>query len=285
MITAQLSLLVMWPLTRAWRAARLGAWSRAGWWIGLAAAMKLFLLVLIPYLALRRQWVALRAALLLLGAMAVAGALVFGPYAYLEWWRQFGEVTWQGHYMNASWWGVLERALHGSPAYRPVWSAPHYVPVLWALGASLVLGLTFLRLARLGPGDVDLSFALLITAALLSSPLGWVYYFWLGVVPLAAAVQRSVPLASAGTLLLALFVTVAALWHATATIWLQPSGVATLTLGSVYLWALAGTWGWLMTRQVAPTSVRDCPARPPSGARGADAHGIVVTFGGLTDNG
>jgi len=33
-------------------------------------------------------------------------------------------------------------------------------------------------------------------------------------------------------------------------IWLQPSGLATITVGSVYFWALFGTWAWLMTLHV-----------------------------------
>jgi hypothetical protein len=111
----------------------------------------------------------------------------------------------------------------------------------------LVLTLTGVRLARAGMRDVDFSFALLITAALIASPLGWVYYFWLGVVPLAACVRSTRPL-SAGTLLVAIVLATAAVWHASATIWLQPSGVASITVGSVYFWALFGTWAWLMTR-------------------------------------
>jgi glycosyl transferase family 87 len=251
-ITAQLALLVMWLVTRAWWAARRGDWRRAGLWIGTAAAAKLFLLLFIPYLVLRRQWGALGAAVLQIVMLVAAGALVFGPDAYLAWWRQFGEVTWQGHYMNASWWGVLERALHGSAVYRNLWSASWFVPVAWAVGASLVLALTCLRLARASTRDVDFSFALLIAAALLASPLGWVYYFWLGVVPLAAWVRSTRPL-SAGTLLVALVLATAALWHASATIWLQPSGLATITLGSVYFWALFGTWACLMTLHVEDT--------------------------------
>jgi hypothetical protein len=110
-----------------------------------------------------------------------------------------------------------------------------------------VLSLTVVRLARLRTRNVDHSFALLIAAALLASPLGWVYYFWLGLVPVAAWVQRSTRRVSAGMLLLALSVATALLWHASATIWLQPSGIATITVGSAYFWALFGTWLWLMT--------------------------------------
>ena len=253
-ITAQLALLVAWPLTRGWRAARRGAWKRAGWWIGTAAAMKPFLLVFIPYLALRRQWGAFLVAVLQLVALCVIGALVFGPQAYVAWARQFGDVTWQGHYMNASLWGVLDRVLQGSAAYRPLWRAPHWIGAVWALGAAAVLALTFWRLTRDRHADVDLSFGLLTTAALLSSPLGWVYYFWLAIAPIVAIVRRTAGPPSAIDVVAGLFVTTAVVWHASATIWLQPSGLATLTVGSAYFWALAATWSWLMTRGARPVS-------------------------------
>ena len=117
-ITGQLALLVAWPLTRAWRAARHADWNRAGWWIGGAAALKVFLLVFVPYLALRRLWPAMWRAVLQLAALVALGALVCGPASYVEWTAQFADVTWYGHYMNASVWGLLERGLHGFRSIR-----------------------------------------------------------------------------------------------------------------------------------------------------------------------
>ena len=129
-ITGQLALLVAWPLTRAWRAARRRHWERAGWWIGGAVALKVFLLVFIPYLTLRGRWAALGRALLLLTACVAIGVLVCGPSSYVEWTMQFGDVTWYGHYMNASIWGLLERLLHGFRGYARYWP-PRAWPGFW----------------------------------------------------------------------------------------------------------------------------------------------------------
>ena len=42
------------------------------------------------------------------------------------------------------------------------------------------------------------------------------------------------------------------LWQASATIWFQPSGLATVTIGSPYFWVLAAGWGWLLRRTHSP---------------------------------
>ena len=89
---------------------------------------------------------------------------------------------------------------------------------------------------------------MLTAAALLASPLGWVYYFWLPIAPLVATVIAAIPSFSRGECVGAGIVVAGAVWHASATLWLQPSGLATLTLGSPDFWALSGVWVWLLRR-------------------------------------
>lgn len=245
-ITGQLALLVAWPLTRAWRAARHGDWSRAGWWLGAAAALKVFLLVFVPYLALRRRWPALRRALLQLAIFVALGAVVFGPAAYVSWTAQFADVGWLGHYMNASVWGVLERVLHGFRPYAPLLPpmllpGPRLATIAGSVVAVAILAATWWRVVQ-GGDEVDASFTLLTVAALLASPLGWVYYFWLPIAPATATVVAAAPESSLKQRAAAGLVGLCLLCHASATIWFQPSGLATLTVGSPYFWALAGTW-------------------------------------------
>ena len=59
-LTAQLSLLLAGPVTAAWVAARQQRNATAGAWLGLAAVVKPFLFVFVPYLAITRNWRALR---------------------------------------------------------------------------------------------------------------------------------------------------------------------------------------------------------------------------------
>jgi hypothetical protein len=244
-ITGQLALLIAWLVARAWRAARRHSWSRAGMWLGAAMSAKIFLLIFVPYLALRGRWQALRTAGLASVSSLLVGCLVFSPDAYVEWWQQFGEVTWQGHYMNASIWGVLARVLDDFKAYQPLACVPSWIPVVWAATASSVLVVTYWRIAR-AVENVDLEFTSLISASLLVSPLGWVYYIWLLVLPGSATALARERAPSRVTALVWCGIAIGLLWHASATVWLQPSALATITIASPYFWAVAAIWVWHM---------------------------------------
>ena len=58
-ITSEWTFLLMLPATLAWAAARRGQWARAGLWLGVCVSLKLFFLLFVPWLILRRRWTAL----------------------------------------------------------------------------------------------------------------------------------------------------------------------------------------------------------------------------------
>jgi hypothetical protein len=266
-LTGQLALIVAWPVTRAWRAARHGRWNRAGWWIGGAAALKIFLFVFVPYLALRGRWPAVCRALLQVALCVALGAVVCGPASYVEWAAQFGDVTWYGHYMNASVMGWLARVLQGFGGYAPLLLAPRLPSVVAPVLAGIILSMTWWRVAADREDNVDASFTLLTGGALLASPLGWVYYFWLPIAPAIARAVTAVPSSSRTERAAAALIVVGLLWHASATIWFQPSGIATLTVGSPYFWALFLVWLGLMRRPCGGHQL-DTPPRAPQGRLG-----------------
>jgi hypothetical protein len=76
------------------------------------------------------------------------GSLVFGPGAYLAWVRQFGQPTRQGHYMDASIWGVLARRCEVFRAYAPFVHAPHLVLPAWSVAALAVRAVTAWHITR-----------------------------------------------------------------------------------------------------------------------------------------
>ena len=110
-MTAQISFYIMAPVCAAWLAYRRGDSTRAGLWLGLAAAMKPFLLLFVPYFLLRRDRRALAAMLACWRPRVAIGLAVFGPGAYAEWFAQLPRITWSAHFMNASMMGVLQRTL------------------------------------------------------------------------------------------------------------------------------------------------------------------------------
>jgi alpha-1,2-mannosyltransferase len=246
-ITGQLAFLMLLPVTLSWCDARHGRWERAGAWLGLLVSLKLFFLIFVPYLIASRRWRALAAMVATLAACLMAGLIVFHAASYWSWigaLRQSGNWAWLG--MNASALGLFQRLFAASPSFQPVTVAPSLIR-LWMLVAGVIafatLSVTFMDNAVTA---VDRTFALLLIAAQLLSPVGWVYYLWLAAGPLAALafLENGAALSPKhgairwlGVLALAGFLT-----PITTPYYLQPSALATLTVGSVYFWATLALW-------------------------------------------
>jgi hypothetical protein len=247
-LTAQVSFLLAWPVCAGWLAHRAGRSGRAGVWIGLAMAMKPFLGLFVPYFLLRRDGRALAGAAAAIAAMGLLGAAVFGPGAYVEWLRQLPHVSWAGHYMNASWFSLVERAL-GDTEFQAFGHAPLPAWAISVAGAAVVAVVTFARIrppAHAAPA-IDREWACVLLAALLLSPLGWTYYVWIALWPLAALVVQRAPWRAPAWRDVWLLPGVAGwLWWGRMTAWGQPHPLATLTLASMYFWALLALWVWAL---------------------------------------
>ena len=250
-MTAQISFYVMAPVCAAWLAHRRGESTRAGLWLGLAAAMKPFLLIFIPYFLLRRDRRALTAMLgVLIGCVAV-GVAVFGPGAYAEWLAQLPRIGWSAHYFNASIMGVLQRTI-GRSGFAVIARAPELVVPLTALLALVVGLITLTRATRPGPepARADGDWAALLLAALLMSPLGWNYYLWIAVWPVAALLAHRAPWRQLARWDFWLLPGLGGwLWWGKMTTWGQPHVLATLTAASMYFWALLALWMWTAYRR------------------------------------
>jgi hypothetical protein len=267
--TGEMSFLLSLPLTLAWAAARRERWSRAGIYLGLAMSLKLFLLIFIPYFVLRRRLAAAAASCAAASACFVAGVLIFGPSSYWSWLSQLASVSWAWRSANASVLGILTRSLSENPHFTPFTGAPELVLPLW-LPAVAIVGVLTLVVVTFDRTEsaVDRAFALLLSAALLISPLGWIYYLWLGLGPFAAlalnwrnGAGRNPQEASAAAarwrqrfLILAV---PGLVWPHFATFAFQPHAWATPLLASAYFWSAAALWcafvldGWAVNPRTA----------------------------------
>ncbi len=256
-LTAQLSLLLAGPVTAAWVAARQQRNATAGAWLGLAAVVKPFLFVFVPYLAITRNWRALRAMGTVAAITLAAGVLVFGADAYREWALQIPRVNWGTHYFNASIAGVVER-LFGVSYYATVGRNPWVARTLIAAGLAAVALITFRHVMRHRADrrveSIDEDWAVLLLASLLLSPLGWVYYLWIAFGPAAATMghgrfwERRRP---ADLLLIPGLG--GWLWYGKMAHWGQPNPLATATFASMYFWALLSLWLWMTTARTETT--------------------------------
>lgn len=275
--TAQLSFVLLVPLIWMWRQARRGRWDRAGLVLGVLLSIKPFLAVLLAYFCWRRRW---RAAAFCLAGTALAfavGVAVFGWDNHVSWRHRLAASDgWAWLPMNAGLMGMLTRTFTESVWYVPlVCLSASTVWVLW-LSLGGVMGL--ITLSATSGGDsaesVDLDFALLLASSVFFCPLGWIYYLWLVLPPLAAVVKRGWPLNASTKVgfsvgkrwrrrLLAVAL-IAFLWPTVLTRLGQPEaigvrrdptlppigagwpfppqGIATLVIGNVYFWGLLALW-------------------------------------------
>jgi hypothetical protein len=155
------------------------------------------------------------------------GIAAYGVDVFRAWIAALGSVEWSYAVMNASWRGIVTRTLTPSgSAGAPLVVSPEAVTPLFALGAAAILLVTFFRTAR---QSVEDSWPTLMASSLLVSPLGWLYYIW-WVLP---GIRPS-----------RLLIAAPLLWvPMVCVLWGQPSGWATVTIGSVFFWGLLLAWG------------------------------------------
>src|SRR5262245_11748356 len=192
MVTGQLSFIMLLPFTLAWASARRGRWRAAAFYLGLLISVKLFFLIFLPYLWIRGRLHAVTVAVATTAGCFAVGLLVFGIAAHRAWMSMLGSVDWLWVAMNASVSGLFARALAISPHFAPLAVAPALARVLSMAAAGIIALTTFVVVvADHTEEGVDRSFAVLMVAALLISPLGWVYYLWFLLGPLVVLAVTS----------------------------------------------------------------------------------------------
>ncbi|ARU30859.1 hypothetical protein CAP31_03650 [Sulfuriferula sp. AH1] len=185
-LIGQAALLIFMLVAGGWLAERRGQERLSGILLGLAFAIKLFMGLFLIYFLLQRRW---RPAIWFMATAAASGLLglaALGLDSYQNYIQALGSVTWQSSNWNASAYGFFGRIFGGSENI-PLIDAPLLGKTLYyLLAATLVILLAWLlrRTQQLAP-DVraDLGFSFTLVAALLISPLGWMYYFPLLLLP------------------------------------------------------------------------------------------------------
>lgn len=227
----------------AWREDRRG---RAAAILGWAASIKLFLLIVLPYLVWRRHWKALGCFLATMVAAVGTGIAIGGSTAYADWLKSLSDQAWQGQPLSMSLLGGVTRIFDpSSPA--PLVGASWLITPVWLAVTAAISALLWLRLQR---EDVDRDFAALFIAMLLVTPAGWIYYVPLFAGPVAATLARTRPSWP---------------WIASVLLLLTPypfvadasgSPLILMTLGSIYLWGGIGLLiAVLQTRDLAAKMV------------------------------
>ena len=158
--------------------------TRAGVWIGLATALKLFPGLLLPYLAVRRQWRALGSALAVLGGVTIAALLPYGVRGALTALQHWVALTIHGENFQ----GGTITGLHMQKLGRLAWAVGG-VPYSTLLLHLLAVGLVVATLARRPPAeDPPLEVGSVTLLSVLLAPIAWLHTFTLGYLAWVAVV-------------------------------------------------------------------------------------------------
>jgi len=252
--TAQLSLLLLYPLTLAWVRARKGDWRQSGALLGLVCSIKPFLLIFVPYFLLRRQYAALVNFFLTIGGLYLAGYLVFGKEVHLQWIEKLVSINWYWSNLNASILGFLSRSFSQTPMFHPLLDIPEIITPLWIiLGGTITVLTCWIIYYDKTDQAVDRSFLLLFLAALLISPLGWQYYTFFCLAPFSRMVYtwwidpqkprnvKILRLEIGRKILLTLAIPGLVLPYMIVKM-IQQTPWLTAILGSVYFWSILFLW-------------------------------------------
>ena len=161
-------------------------------------------------------------------------------------------MTWADIVFNASLFGFFDRLF--TRHQRPVWNlaplvdAPGAVAPLWLVASMIVAGVSMWVVHPRAhdvsaEADVDRFFAVILSAALLIAPLGWLYYTFFLVGPFAALWADEQRGMTAGwRRFLYAMVALCLVIPPGIVARHQPSGWATLSIGSAYFWGTLGLW-------------------------------------------
>jgi len=158
--------------------------ARAGVWVGLATALKIFPGLLLPYFALRRQWRALGSSLAVLASSTVLALLPYGPRGALQ-----ALGNWLGLMVHGeNFQGGTITGLHMQKLGRLAfaWGAVPYSTIALHLVA---VGLVAATLARRPPvDDPPLEVGSVALLSVLLAPIAWLHTFTLGYLAWVAVV-------------------------------------------------------------------------------------------------
>jgi len=257
-VTGQISFLLLFVFTLAWIEARRGRWSTSAIYVGLMAGIKPFMLIFFPYFLMKRKFRATSIACSMCILLTIGGSIFFGWNSYVSWLKSISQVDWAWLGMNGSIQGVLTRMFSPTPHFSPIVDIPWLVKPLWYGLAGAIFLLTMrLIMFRFTLSSVDRSFAFLLLAALLISPLGWIYYAILllgpgsnlisGWLTHASRVKSELRTNHLSRICLLFVPSLAMFLPFSVVLLFEPDALATLSLGSAYFWGLFGGWLLLAT--------------------------------------
>jgi hypothetical protein len=184
---SQFSLILLLLLCVVWIAVRNKNKALAGILLGVLLNLKVFTGIFLFFFAVKRKWNLLAWYLGSFLALNLISLAVFGIDDYASYINGLRNVYWQAASWNASISGFLFRLI-GGPENGAVWDLSQFIPYItygFSFTAAIFLGVILWREDREENRDrFDVEFSLSVVMMLLLSPLGWMYYFAILIIPL-----------------------------------------------------------------------------------------------------
>ena len=198
LLTGQLTAFLFFLMAGAWLSLRSGKDIRGGIFLGTAVAVKLVPWPLIIFLMLRRNWRAACAAMTTTVVANIAAATLIGfdriAYYYLKIVGSVSEL-YRGYYFNFSLWTIGWRIFDGTGSQvlggvnaPPLFNAPAIAPIV-SIAISLtilIFGFAFAFKAR----NFDTSFGILVCLIILVSPVAWIHYLIITLIPFVIVLKN-----------------------------------------------------------------------------------------------
>ena len=158
-------------LVAAWIADRRAKPIAAGFALGLVITLKPSLVPMLLWPLVWRRWGMLGASIASGAAVILAGTIVVGLGATLDWLRFVANRGIDEVWTNASLPGQADRLFRENEFAEPIAMLPWMVPVAFVLGFELII-LSGAKARR----DPEMGFWALVAASLLASPVAWENY-------------------------------------------------------------------------------------------------------------
>lgn len=178
-------------LAGAWLLGRQKKDILAGILIGIACSIKIFCGLFLVYFFCIKRFRLLYSALITGAVAFLSSFFIFGLDNYLRYRVVFKSIDWYSANWNVSFYGFFVRLFSHTEKNRPLIYIPHLTLTLTILCCIILCFYLISSWKKLGSFDFDLGFSLTIIAMLLLSPLGWIYYFGLLLIPYFVLFQQS----------------------------------------------------------------------------------------------
>lgn len=188
-LSGQISTLLLFLVVIAWVAGRKGKDRLSGIALGVALSLKLFTGLFIPVLMIQRRWKLLGWYLGTFITLNLVALISVGLDNHIDYLKTISSISWYSASWNTSLMGFLTRIFGGSDSI-PLINSPTTGLIINFVVSSIIV-ITLLWLTKKSDKEkmaaFDLVFSLTIVSMLLISPLGWIYYYVLLLIPLVAA--------------------------------------------------------------------------------------------------